>query len=154
MSAGASRKDLLAGLVFVGVGAAFGYAATGYPLGTAFRMGPGYFPLILAGALVVLGAAIMIKGLTPAAADEASGPVPWRGMLLLVAALIFFGTTVRGLGLGPALFVAAFLAALASRRNGLGGALLLAAGLAAFGVLVFIYALRLPYPVIGPWLRG
>ena len=41
----AGIKDILSGLIFVGFGAAFGYAATGYPLGTAFRMGPGYFPL-------------------------------------------------------------------------------------------------------------
>ena len=30
---------------------AFGYAASGYQIGTAVRMGPGYFPLLLAGAL-------------------------------------------------------------------------------------------------------
>ena len=46
----AGIKDILSGLIFVGFGAAFGYAASGYPLGTAFRMGPGYFPLVLAGA--------------------------------------------------------------------------------------------------------
>ena len=47
----AGIKDILSGLIFVGLGAAFGYAAIGYPIGTAFRMGPGYFPLVLAGAL-------------------------------------------------------------------------------------------------------
>ena len=70
----AGIKDILSGLIFLGFGAAFGYAATGYPLGTAFRMGPGYFPLVLAGVLALLGVAIVVKGVTAAAADGADRP--------------------------------------------------------------------------------
>ena len=95
----AGIKDILSGLIFVGFGAAFGYAASGYPIGTAFRMGPGYFPLVLAGALAALGVAIVVKGVTAAAAETPIGPVPWRGAILILAALVFFGATVRGLGL-------------------------------------------------------
>ena len=80
----AGIKDILAGLIFLGFGAAFGYAATGYPIGTAFRMGPGYFPLLLAGALALLGAAIVVKGFAAAAAEGEIGPVPWRALVLLL----------------------------------------------------------------------
>jgi hypothetical protein len=48
-------RDLLAGAVFVALGLAFLVGALGLERGTAFRMGPGYFPLVLAGLLVLIG---------------------------------------------------------------------------------------------------
>jgi hypothetical protein len=148
-----SLKDILSGLIFIGCGLAFGIAASGYPIGTALRMGPGYFPLVLAGTLVALGAAIVAKGLLARASDGELGTVPWRGVALLTAALVFFGATVRGLGLAPALFATAFAASMASRHNSWAGAALLAAALTLFCVLIFSVGLGVPVPLIGPWLR-
>ena len=149
----AGIKDILSGLIFVGLGAAFGYAATGYPLGTAFRMGPGYFPLVLAGLMALLGVLIVAKGVTAAAAEGEIGPVPWRGVVLILAALVYFGAGIRGLGLVPSLFGAALLSALASRRNGPASALVIALALTLLCVLIFHYGLGLPVPLFGPWLR-
>lgn len=149
----AGIKDILSGLIFVGFGAAFGYAATGYPLGTAFRMGPGYFPLVLAGTLVVLGIAILVKGVTTAASESPIGVVPWRGAVLILGALVFFGATVRGLGLVPALFGAALLSALGSRQNGPVAALAIAVALTVACVLIFHVGLGVTVPLFGPWLR-
>ena len=149
----AGLKDILAGLIFVGFGVAFGYAATGYKLGTAFRMGPGYFPLVLAGALVLLGVAILIKGVSAAAADTPIGPVPWRSAVFLLAALVFFGATIKGLGLVAALFGAAFLSALASPQNPVRAALVIAAALTLGCVVIFHYGLSVSVPLFGPWLR-
>lgn len=150
----AGIKDILSGLIFVAFGVAFGYAASSYELGTAFRMGPGYFPLLLAGALVVLGVAIVIKGLTAAAADTPVGVLPWRGAFFILAALVFFGATIRGLGLVATLFGAALLAALASRSNPPVAAVVIAAALTAMCVLVFHYGLGVTVPLRGPWLGG
>ena len=153
MNRAKSLKDILAGLIFIGLGLAFGIAAAGYPIGTALRMGPGYFPLVLAGVMVALGLAIAAKGLAATAADEPAGPVPWRAIVLILAALVFFGATIRGLGMAPALFVTAFLAALASRRNGPLAAAVMAAALTLFCVLIFGVGLGVPVPLLGPWLR-
>jgi hypothetical protein len=149
----AGLKDILTGLIFIGFGAAFGYAASGYELGTAFRMGPGYFPLVLAGLLALLGVLIVAKGVTAAAADGEFGVVPWRGLVLIIAALIFFGATVHGLGLVAAIFGAACLAALASRSNGPVAALVIAVCLTVGCVLIFHYGLGVTVPLFGPWLR-
>jgi hypothetical protein len=149
----AGIKDILSGLIFVGFGAAFGYAASGYELGTAFRMGPGYFPLLLAGALALLGVAIIVKGVTAAAADTPIGVVPWRGAVLILGAVVYFGATVRGLGLVPALFGTALLSALASRHNPALAALVIAAALTLACVLIFHYGLGVAVPLFGPWLR-
>lgn len=148
----AGIKDILSGLIFVGFGAAFGYAASGYQLGTAFRMGPGYFPLVLAGALVVLGVAVVVKGVTAAAADTPIGEVPWRGAILVLAALVYFGATIRGLGLVPALFGAGFLSALASRFNPPLAALAIAVALTLLCVVIFHYGLGVAVPLVGPWI--
>jgi hypothetical protein len=148
----AGIKDILSGLIFVGFGAAFGYAASGYELGTAFRMGPGYFPLILGGVLALLGVAIIVKGVTAAAADTEIGSVPWRASFLIIAALVYFGATIRGLGLVLAIFGAGLLAALASRQNGPVAALVIAVALTIACVAIFHYGLGVAVPLFGPWL--
>jgi hypothetical protein len=153
MMANKSLKDMLSGLIFIGFGVAFGYAALGYNIGTALRMGPGYFPLILAGIMVLLGAIIFLKSLTAGTDVVALGTVPWLGMVLILGALAFFGVTVRGLGLVPALFVTIFMSAFASARTGFLAAIVMAAGLTLLCTVIFIWALGLPLPLFGSWLN-
>jgi hypothetical protein len=144
-------KDILAGIVFMVVGLAFAGISTTYDLGTTVRMGPGSFPLILGGCLTVLGGLIVVRGLT----DGEEGPVgtiPWRGVTLITGAVLLFGLTVRGVGLVPAIFMTSLLSAFASRRNGVVSALSIAVGLTILCVLVFIVALRLRVPLVGPWI--
>ncbi len=148
-----SLKDLLAGLIFIGFGLAFGYAALGYDIGTALRMGPAYFPLVLAGIMVVLGLAITIQSFFVGPDELPVGRVPWLGVVLIITALVFFGLTVRGLGLAPALFVTTFMSAFASERTGLVGALVLAALLVAIAMAIFVWGLGLPLRMVGPWLN-
>ena len=54
--------DLVAGGIFVALGLAFAIGARSYELGTAFRMGPGYVPLVLGGLLALLGLAVIGNG--------------------------------------------------------------------------------------------
>ena len=56
------------------------------------RMGPGYFPLVLAIVLVLLGAIVLVQATR--VEGEPIGPVAWRGMLFILPAPIFFGLTV------------------------------------------------------------
>lgn len=149
-----SIKDILSGLIFIIFGAAFGFAASGYEFGTALRMGPGYFPIVLAVALVGLGVAILWKGLTVAVADRDLGIVSWRAVILITAALLFFGATVRGLGLVPALFVTTLVSSLASVENTPVRALTIAVLMTAFCVAIFHFGLGVAVPLFGPWLGG
>src|SRR5262245_64287531 len=67
------RRDVLAGLMFVGV-ALFGlWLSRDYPIGTALRMGTGYVPRLLCWILLGLGAVVLVQGLRAALASEASG---------------------------------------------------------------------------------
>ena len=56
-------KDFWSGVMFCGFAAAAILAARGYSLGTAGKMGPGYFPLLLGGLLAALGAMLIGRSL-------------------------------------------------------------------------------------------
>lgn len=143
-------KDMAAGAVFIAIGVFFLVGALSLDIGTAFKMGPGYFPLVLSGMLIALGLAIAIGSLT--AAPEPIGAVPWRGLVLVLVAPIIFGATVRGLGLVAALASAVFVTTFASRKMTLPLAAVLTLALTVFCVVVFSYGLGLPLRLKGPWL--
>jgi hypothetical protein len=80
------------------------------------------------------------------------GDVDWRAVVLITAALLFFGLTVRGLGVVGALFGASLLTALARSQTSVREALLIATGLTALSVVIFIFALQLRLPLVGNWI--
>ncbi|MBE7183724.1 MAG: tripartite tricarboxylate transporter TctB family protein [Methylobacterium mesophilicum] len=147
---GADPANLACGALFILFGLFFGIQSFGLDLGTARNMGPGYFPLVLAGLLIVFGAIILVQALRTA--GEPVGGFAWRGIVFILAAPIFFGIAVRGLGFVPTLFFTGLIAAFASRRMTVGLALILALILTVFCTLVFSYALELPFQRFGPWL--
>jgi hypothetical protein len=147
-----SQKDILAGLAFVGFGMAFAVLSIGYGIGTTVRMGSGYFPFFLGGALALLGALIIARGFL-AGEEGAIGVIPWRAVALILGAIVVFGLTVRGLGLVPSTFLTALMSAFASRRTGLLGALAITVGLTVVCVLIFVIALSLRLPLVGTWIR-
>ena len=147
-----SFPDVFAGAIFVLIGGAFVVGSLSYELGTLLRMGPGYFPLVLGLILVGLGLGVGVKGFV-AGDDITFGSIPWRAVAVIVAALLFFGFTVRRLGFVPASAVTALLTTLASPRLRLLYALAVTAGLTAAATLIFIVGLQVRIPLIGPWLR-
>jgi hypothetical protein len=144
-------KDTATGLIFIVVGAWFVYDGWDLDHGTAARMGPGYFPPILASILILLGLAIAVRGI--GVRQEAVGVIAWRGLVFTLAAPVIFGATVQGLGLVPSLGLATFCSALASRRMTLIYALAISVCLTIFCVAVFSYGLGLPVRLVGPWLQ-
>ncbi|MBH0239467.1 tripartite tricarboxylate transporter TctB family protein [Methylobrevis albus] len=145
-----STRDILAGLVFIGFGLAFAIGALNYDMGRAIKMGPGYLPMITSLLLVGLGTAVAVQGWRRSETIEPT-PIPWRGLILIVAVIGFFGLCARGVGLGPATFVTAAVTALASRHNGPVAAIGIGVGMAVLCVLVFRVGLGISIPTIGPW---
>jgi hypothetical protein len=145
-----ATRDFLAGVMFVAIGAAFMIVGWSLPAGTARSMGPGYFPMLLSSGAVLIGLATMARAALRG--GIAVGPLPWRGIALVSAAIVFFACTVRGLGFVPSVFALSVLSSLAEPASPLWRTLLLALGLAAFCSLVFLVLLRMPYPLFGPWL--
>jgi hypothetical protein len=148
----ANTKDLSAGLLFIAIAALFAFGTLDLDMGTPLKLGPGAFPLLLAGALGLLGLIIVAQAFRNPVSHAMV--VPWRGILLIVVAPILFGLTVRGLGLIAAIALVVAVSAFASHRMSAKLALALIVGLTLFCVLVFNVGLGLPVRLVGPWLGG
>jgi hypothetical protein len=145
-------REMAAGAVFILTGGAFLFhAVNALELGSASKMGPGYFPAMVAVIPLVLGGYILVRGAL--GRGGAIGLVPWRGIIFISASTIVFALTARGLGLLVSVFLAAMIAAAASQQFRLTRAFLVSGALAAFCVLVFGYGLSLSLPTLGPWLH-
>ncbi len=145
-------KDFFSGALFLAIVALFATGLRELPVGTAFRMGPGYFPMVLLIILTGLGLAIMINGLR--GEGEPIGEIPWRGLALITFPIIFFGATLKGLGLIVSLAITVFGTTLASREWGVVYAVVTTVVLVVFSWLVFIKGLGLPLSMRGPWIGG
>lgn len=145
-------KDLLTGLIFIAFGVGFLLIAQGYPLGSARRMGPAYFPTILSAVLILIGLATGIRSFirpgTPVTAFAL------RGMTLVAAGTVIFGLLVRDGGLIAAVVALFVVSAYASVHFTWRASVPLAVGLAVFCTAVFIYGLGVTLPVFGVWLGG
>lgn len=146
------KRDIGAGIMFVLAGGFFCvYALANLKLGTAFRMGPGFFPVLVGGLLLALGVATLVRGLLSSPASLAGG-VSWRAVILITAAPVAFGLAIEPLGFLAALAFAAALSAYASVRMNLQMAAAVTLVLTVFSALVFSWGLGLPLRLFGPWL--
>jgi hypothetical protein len=147
-------KNFWIGLIFLCFGLAAIYLIGDNEMGTAGRMGPGYFPTVLGGLLALVGLGGVVRSFIGRRieAHDAIGTFHIRDIVIILGAVILFGVLMRGAGL-PA-FVLVLLSSYASKQFKLGSSLLLAVGLAVFAVLLFVKLLGLPMPIIGPWLGG
>lgn len=142
-------KDFWSGVIFVFFGLAAVIIGQDYSMGTAGRMGPAYFPTILGGMLVLLGLIAVVRSLFRP--GEGIEKFAIKEILMILAAVLLFGFLVRGAGLVVAIVIMVMLSAFASAKFRVMPSVLLAVGMAVFSVLLFVKALGLPMPVIGPW---
>ena len=145
-------RDVVGGLVLVAIGVGFLVVGRELEFGTARNMGPGYFPTVLSGIVIALGAAMAVLAWRAPHEEGAFGHVPWPGVILVIGAVAFFGLALRGLGLATVLVLLVLAVASASRYATVISSALLAVGMAVFCVLLFIQLLGLPLPLVGPWL--
>ena len=141
-------KDFFAGLIFMGFGLAALIIGSNYALGTAARMGPGYFPRILGILLVVLGAALSLRAL-----KIKGDPLPqwhWRPMLIVLGSVIVFGIVVTRLGLILSTIGLVFAASTASHEFRWKEALVSGVLFSALAAGVFVFGLNLQLP-LWPW---
>jgi len=142
----ANNKDVWAGLMLIAIGAGAIFVARNYPFGTALRMGPGFFPVVLGGLLIVFGLAVLAIGLRQG--ESMTGSWSLHALIILPLSLILFGLLMEYAGFVPAMLVLIVGSATASTEFRFLEVLLFAAGLTALSVAVFVWALGLPYPLI------
>jgi putative tricarboxylic transport membrane protein len=138
-------KDFWSGLMFCGFAAVAILAARGYSLGSAGKMGPGYFPLLLGGVLAGLGAILIARSLV--IAGEPVARFHLLPLAIVAIAICLFGAMIEPIGLVLSLAVLTMLSAAAGRPFHLVETIALTAALVVLSVGIFVYALGLPLPV-------
>lgn len=158
-----NQKDFFSGLLFMSIGVAFAWGASGYTIGSAAHMGPGYFPLVLGILLAALGGMMTFKALVVETMDgDKVGRIAWKPLFFIIAANLVFGAMLGGLhivvggqdivhlppmGLIAGIFALTFIASLAGDAFKFKEVLVLAVALSALSYLAFILLLKLQFPV-------
>lgn len=143
-----SQRDFFSGLLLIFVGAAFAIGATGYNFGAAVRPGPGYFPFGLGIILALLGVIVFVTSFVRRCADgDPIGAIPWRPLICVVGAIVFFAVGLPRLGFVIAFPLMIVLTSYASTEFTWKGALLTALVLTVASYLIFIFGLQLNIPV-------
>jgi hypothetical protein len=140
-------KDFWSGVMFLAIGLAFVGFSQRYEMGSAQRMGPGYFPTALGALLALLGLVIAIKGLARAAPDGAIERFHFGPLAIVLGAVALFGLLLRPAGLVVALLVLIGVSAYASHEFRLREVVPLAAFLVALVLAVFVWGLGMVIPL-------
>jgi hypothetical protein len=92
------KKDFNAGVMYIAIGGFFAGFATNYPMGTAVRMGPAYFPTILGALLIFLGLILFFRSFAPHN-EEPPTKTHWRPLLCIIGAACLFAALIGPAGM-------------------------------------------------------
>ncbi len=140
------NRDVWAGLMLIAIGGLAIYLARDYTFGTALRMGPGYFPIVLGGLLILFGLYILAVGLRRG--EKIEGSWSLRALIILPLSLVLFGFLIERAGFVPAMLVLIFASATATTEFRLVEVVLFSIFLTALCAAVFVWGLGLPYPLL------
>ena len=144
-------QDFWSGCAFTAFGAVTVVLAQSHPLGTAARMGPGYFPTVLGVLLAGIGAAMLLKSVVVAVANgERVGRIDVWLLLRVLLAVAAFGLLLNPLGIVLTAAIVVVVASWAGHEFRLGEVLLSAVVFALLSYALFIRALGQTMPV-WPW---
>ena len=138
-------KDFWSGVLFFAIGLFAVVVGSKYTLGTAARMGPGYFPRILGILMIVLGAILALRSF------RISGPpLPkWklRPTAVVLGSVVLFGAIVQSVGVAISTVVLIVVASAASHEFRPLESLIAGVLLSALAVGVFVVGLKLQLPI-------
>lgn len=143
------RRDFFSGLVllFFGLGALI--IASAYRFGTAFRMGPGYFPIVLASLLVVIGIVVTLKSIKASVMEMPR--IAWRPLIIVSASVLIFGLIINGAGLALSTFAMTIASRVARPGYHWGETFLLGIALAMLCAGIFYFGLHIQMPLFPTW---
>lgn len=148
-----AEKDFWAGLLYVGLATGFLWFGREYRVGTASRMGPGYFPQVLGWLFFAIGAASIGRSLF--VDGGRIGGIAFKPLAIVSVAIAAFALLLQPAGLIFALPILVALSAMASSQTVYDlKSLLILILLTAFCILVFVKGLGVPMPILGSWFDG
>ena len=147
-------KDFWSGIMFAAIGISFAVIvkAYEYPMGTGARMGPGYFPFVLGIVMGILGIAIVIESF--ATEGPPVSKFAWKPLFWILGGVVLFGLIAKIAGLALSIVMLVLVASFGGDEFKLKEAVIASVILAIFSVAVFVYGLKLPFPIWPPFIDG
>ncbi|MBY4896985.1 tripartite tricarboxylate transporter TctB family protein [Cupriavidus sp. AU9028] len=149
-----SQKDFASGLMFVLVGLGFSWVARGYSMGTAAKMGPGYFPFLLGLVLAGLGALVLLGSLSSKGEEDTLARWDIKILLWILGSVVLFGLLLKPLGMVLSVFILVLISSAASHEFSWKGALLNGVVLVLISMGAFVYGINLQMPVWPAFITG
>ena len=145
-------KDFWAGVLFIVLGGTAVIIALDYAMGSAGRMGPGYFPRWLGGILIGLGALLVLRSFR-LQGEKIAFPT-LKPVLIVLGAVLVFGLMATWAGLFISTIVMVLIASTASHEYRWIESIVASVILAVFVLVAFRYGLQLQLPAWPPALAG
>jgi len=142
-----NKQDFWSGVMFMALGIAFAIGATKYSMGTAARMGPGYFPFWLGVCLAALGAIVALGAISPRATETAVDPFHWRVAGIIVGSVVLCGIIFTFLGVYISIFLLVAVCSLAAHDYNWKVSFATGLFMVLFVYLAFIKGLGLIFPL-------
>jgi len=142
-----NKQDFWSGVMFVALGIAFAIGATKYSMGTAARMGPGYFPFWLGICLAGLGAIVALASLSPRATDTHIDRFHWKVAGIIVSSVVLCGLVFSFLGVYISIFLLVIVCSVAAHDHSWKVSVATGLFMVVFTWLAFIKGLGLIFPL-------
>jgi uncharacterized protein YacL len=142
-----NKRDFWAGVMFIGFGILFVILSRQYQLGTAAKMGPGYFPTVLGALMATLGLIVSIGAFAKRNPVTDLSKVGWKELGMVLGAVALFAIALPQLGFIIALILLIFVSALASHEFSMRDTIIAIVFLIVLSYIVFVWGLELQFPV-------
>lgn len=143
-----NKRDFWSGVMFLTFGILFMIFSRQYQMGTAAKMGPGYFPMVLGGLMATLGFMVCLGSLSKSATKTELSKVGWREISLVLIGVIVFGLLLPKMGIIVALIALIFIGARASHEFSFRDTAIATVVLLLLSYVVFVKGLELQFPLL------
>lgn len=148
-----NQRDFGAGIMYMVIGLFFTIVATRYSMGTAAKMGPGYFPFWLGILMTLIGLLVLVKSMGAKAAIESIPKFNWKIITQITGSVVLYALLLPRMGFLVAIVVLVLVSASASKEFTWKGSLINAAFLVSFTYSVFVVGLKLQFPLLPAFLQ-
>lgn len=148
-----NQRDFGAGIMFIVVGIFFAVIASQYRMGTAAKMGPGYFPFWLGVLMAVIGLIVLLSSLSKKSIEEKMPKWDFKIVLWITGSVVLYGLLLPTMGFIVAIFALVFVSASVSHDFGWKGTALNAIFLVGFTYLAFVKGLGLSFPLFPAFMN-
>lgn len=142
-----NKQNFWSGVMFIVIGLAFAWKSTEYSMGTAARMGPGYFPFWLGIIMAAIGAIVLLSSLSKKAEKTEIEKFDYKSVAIITLSVVAFAYLLVPAGLIISMVVLVVISAMAAHDRTWKATLANAAFLTILCYLAFVVGLKLVFPI-------